>query len=229
MAAVLGLTACSNQTADRDETTSSAAAAATEEAAENTEQGDTAGTAETAQAAEEETVSLTIPTVYESVSTQEEADTIRDKNGYISATLNEDGSLTIVMTRADHEQMVQEFESSVEEAMQSMIGSDSFPNITDIEVNEDYSSFTVTTSSEEVDSLEAIASNELVMYGTLYHIYTGNDVDNIRVDFVSADSEETLKTVESGSLKKAFESAAENEETKSGTTEETSSDTAAAQ
>ena len=52
---------------------------------------------------EEEKVTLVIPTVYENVSTQEEADEIRVRNDYESATLEEDGSLTIVMSRNQYD------------------------------------------------------------------------------------------------------------------------------
>lgn len=205
-----GLTACSSRTSGDGNTAVQAVTAGTAETAAGT--GSTAaadsGSTAAADAEEEETVSLTIPTVYESVSTQEEADEIRDRNGYISATLNDDGSLTIVMLKSDQEEMVDQFEDSVKEGMKEMAGSDSFPNITDISADDDYSEFTVTTSSTEVSDVEAMASNELVMYGTLYHIYTGNDVDNIHVDFVNADSGETLRSVDSGSLREAFESAA---------------------
>ena len=42
------------------------------------------------------------------------------------------------------------------------------------------------------------------MYGTLYHVYTGNDVDQIRVDYVSAGSGEIIETADSGDLDSAY-------------------------
>lgn len=218
LAGLSGLTACSSRSAVSGDTADRALTASTAETAAETEQAaGESGTGSTA-AAEEETVSLTIPTVYESVGTQEEADEIRDKNGYVSATLNDDGSLTIVMLKSDHEEMVEQLEESISDGMKEMAGSDSFPNITKVKANDDYSEFTVKTSSTEISDAEAMASNELVMYGTLYHIYTGNDVDNIHVDFVNTDSEEVLRSVDSGSLKAAFDSAAVPDEGRTGST-----------
>ena len=64
-----------------------------------------------------ETVTLVIPTVYENVTTQEEAEKIRTENGYESAVLNEDGSLTIVMSRSQHDEMLDQFRKSVDEGI----------------------------------------------------------------------------------------------------------------
>ena len=125
---------------------------------------------------EEEKVTLVIPTVYENVSTQEEADEIRDRNGYESATLEEDGSLTVVMSRSQYEE----------------------------EYNDDYSVFTVTVSTEEIGIPERQTANELVMYGTLYQIYTAGGADRIRVDYVNRDSGEVIESADSGSLDNAY-------------------------
>ena len=42
------------------------------------------------------------------------------------------------------------------------------------------------------------------MYGTLYHIYSGNTVDRIQVDYVKSGSGEVIETAESGSLEEAY-------------------------
>ena len=42
------------------------------------------------------------------------------------------------------------------------------------------------------------------MYGTLYHIYTGNSVDHIQVDYVSEESGEVIESADSGSLTDAY-------------------------
>ena len=76
-------------------------------------------------------------------------------------------------------------------------------SIVKIEYNEDYSEFTVTVSEDELGIIERQAADELVMYGTLYHVYTGNDVDHITVNYVNG-SGETVETADSGSLDSAY-------------------------
>ena len=71
----------------------------------------------------QETVTIVIPTVYESVTTQEEAEKIKTENGYESAVLNEDGSLTVVMSRSQHDEMIGQFRNSVDEGIKEIIQS----------------------------------------------------------------------------------------------------------
>ena len=114
-----------------------------------------------------ETVTLVIPTVYENVTTQEEAEKIRTENGYESAVLNEDGSLTIVMSRSQHDEMLDQFRKSVDEGIKEIIQAVEDSTIEKIEYNDDYSVFTVTVSGDELGLSERQAADELVMYGTL--------------------------------------------------------------
>lgn len=159
---------------------------------------------EAAHAQEEETVTVVIPTVYEEVKTQEEADRIREKNGYKSVALEENGSLTIVMTKSQHDKLIRDFRTSVDKGISEIIGAGGGSSIEKIEYNEDYSIFTVTVTEEEIGVIERQAADELIMYGALYHVYTGNDADRIRVDYVNAKSGEIIETADSGSLESAY-------------------------
>ena len=179
--------------------TSSAEAAAGEEQAE-----DAADTALEAAAVKKQLRTIVIPPMYESVTSQEEADEIAKKNGYESASLDEDGSLTIVMEEDIYQEMISAFLDSVQKGVKEIIGDESVSSVKKIEYNEDLSVFTVTVDADEVGIIERQAAEELVMYGTLYHIYTGNSVDHIQVDFVSEESGEVIESADSGSLAGAY-------------------------
>ena len=182
-----------------DGQTSSAETAADEEQA-----ADASGTAQDAAAAKRELRTIVIPTMYESVTSQEEADKIAEKNGYESACLEEDGSLTVVMEEEVYEKMISAFLDSVEKGVKEIIGDGSVSSVKKIEYNEDLSVFTVSVDADEIGIIERQAAEELVMYGTLYHIYTGNNVDHIQVDFVSEESGEVIESADSGSLAGAY-------------------------
>ena len=182
-----------------DGQTSSAETAADEEQA-----ADASGTAQDAAAAKRELRTIVIPTMYESVTSQEEADKIAEKNGYESAFLEEDGSLTVVMEEKVYEKMISAFLDSVEKGVKEIIGEGSVSSVKKIEYNEDLSVFTVSVDADEIGIIERQAAEELVMYGTLYHIYTGNNVDHIQVDFVSEESGEVIESADSGSLAGAY-------------------------
>lgn len=182
------------------------AAAETDAAGNGTAKTETSDGTDTSAAASKapEMVTVVIPTVYESVTTQEEAEAIRKENGYESAILNEDGSLTIVMSREQHDEMLDQFKKSVDEGIDGIIHTVEDSAIEKIEYNDDYSIFTVTVSGDELGLAERQAADELVMYGTLYHIYSGNDADHIQVDYLSSGTGEVIETADSGSLDKAY-------------------------
>ena len=135
---------------------------------------------------------------------EEEADEIRDKNGYESATLEEDGSLTIVMSRSQYDEMILQFRESVDKGISEILSAGDGSSIEKIEYNDDYSVFTVTVKGDEIGTIDRYAAEELIMYGTLYHIYTGNDVEHIQVDYVSRESGEVIESADSGSLINAY-------------------------
>ena len=175
-----------------------------ETAADGEQAADAADTAKETAAVKKQLRTIVIPTVYESVTSQEEADEIAKKNGYESAVLEEDGSLTIVMEEDVYETMISSFLDSVQKGVKEIIGDGSVSSVKKIEYNEDLSIFTVTIDADEIGIIERQAADELVMYGTLYHIYTGNSVDHIQVDFVSEESGEVIESADSGSLTDAY-------------------------
>ena len=175
-----------------------------ETAADGEQAADAADTAKETAAVKKQLRTIVIPTVYESVTSQEEADEIAKKNGYESAVLEEDGSLTIVMEEDVYETMISSFLDSVQKGVKEIIGDGSVSSVKKIEYNEDLSIFTVTIDADEIGIIERQAAEELVMYGTLYHIYTGNGVDHIQVDYVSEESGEVIESADSGSLTDAY-------------------------
>ena len=175
-----------------------------ETAADGEQAADAADTAKETAAVKKQLRTIVIPTVYESVTSQEEADEIAKKNGYESAVLEEDGSLTIVMEEDVYETMISSFLDSVQKGVKEIIGDGSVSSVKKIEYNDDLSIFTVTIDADEIGIIERQAADELVMYGTLYHIYTGNSVDHIQVDYVSEESGEVIESADSGSLTDAY-------------------------
>lgn len=143
------------------------------------------------------TVELTIPADYVSETTQEELDTIAKENDFKSITLNEDGSATYVMTKGQHKKMMSEMENELNTALSEMIGSEDYPNFTNIKANSDFTEFTITTTSAELDYNESFSTIVFYMYGGMYNAFNGTTVDNIHVDFVNADSGEIISSADS--------------------------------
>lgn len=151
-------------------------------------------------------VSLTIPSDFTGETTQEDLDKTVEEKGYKSATLNDDGSITYVMTKAQHKEMLDGVKEGLDQALNDMVGSENYPNITSITANENYTSFTITTKSATLDTSESLAVLGMYIYGGMYAVFSGEEVDNIHVDFVNADSGEIISSSDSSDMNNSSDS-----------------------
>lgn len=145
-------------------------------------------------------VVLTIPKDYVGDSTQEDLDEICEEHGFQSITLNDDGSATYVMTKSQHKELMEEYRTQINDSLQELVGSENYPNITAIETNDNFTEFTVTTKSTELSLNESFSVMVFYMYGGMYAIFEGTEVDNISVTFVNADSGEVMNTANSSDM-----------------------------
>ena len=141
-------------------------------------------------------VTITIPSDYIGETTQDELDKTANENGY-KATLNDDGSVTYVMTKKQHEKMVADVAEIINTSVADMIASEDYPNITDITANDDFTLFTITTKSEQPDFAESLSVLAFYTYGGMYNLFNGTTVENIHVEFVNADSGEVISSSDS--------------------------------
>ena len=96
------------------------------------------------------TVEITVPAEFiDEGITQESLDTQVSASGYVSATLNDDGSVTYVMTKAAHNEMMNGIRETIQQSLSEMVGSEEFPSFTKVEANDDFTQFTIETTSTE--------------------------------------------------------------------------------
>ena len=146
------------------------------------------------------TVELTVPADFVGETTQEELNQTAEQEGIKSITLNEDGSATYVMTKKKHKEMMKEIKSGIDEELSALVGSEDYPNFTKVEANKDYTSFTITTTSTELDFAESFSVLNFYIQGGLYNAFNGTPADNIHVDFVNADSGEIISSSDSADM-----------------------------
>lgn len=144
-------------------------------------------------------VTIVYPADYVSGATQEQLDQeVTESDGGIqSATLNEDGTATYVMTKAYHDKLLRDMADSINSTLAGMVGSEAYPNITAAEASDDFTSFTITTTSTELSMDEAFSVLSLYFYGGMYGIVAGEQPENIHVDFVNADTGEIIESADS--------------------------------
>ena len=128
------------------------------------------------------TVSITIPKdfVTEEI-TQEKLDADASES-YSSAKLNNDGTVTYKLTKAQHRAMLDGIAEGMEESFQEMIN-DENRGITEIKHNDTYSVFDVTLDTDTVGLGDSFTVLTFYWYGGLYGIFSGKKVDNLTVNF----------------------------------------------
>lgn len=143
-------------------------------------------------------VELTIPKdlIGEGV-TQESLDATAAEKGYKSATLNEDGSVTYIMTKAQHNTLMEETRATIEEGLADIITSGNYPSFVEIRANETYSAFEVVMSTDSVGLAESFSVLAFYMYGGLYNSFNGTPVDNVSVAFINQATGEVIQTANS--------------------------------
>lgn len=147
------------------------------------------------------TVEITVPAEFiDEGTTQESLDTQVSASGYISATLNDDGSVTYVMTKAAHDEMMNGIRETIQQSLSEMVGSEEFPSFTKVEANDDFTQFTIETTSTELGLVESFSVLGFYMFGGMYHAFNGTQVDDIAVTFINADTGETVGEAHSSDL-----------------------------
>lgn len=110
----------------------------------------------------------------------------------ISCTLNEDGSLTYIMTKDGHSDFLSELGISIDESLNQVILSDSYPNIIGIEHNFDFTDITINITDEESfsKSTDVWVIVGVVMLAGNYQIFDGKEQVNCTIHYIDSYGDE---------------------------------------
>lgn len=133
------------------------------------------------------TVSMTLPTELVGEDVSQESLNQGAPEKYVSATLNEDGSVTYVLTKRQHKEMMDAMVTSMDEALQEMASSTDY-QFREIRHNEDFTHFDVYLEAEELGFNETIAMLALYIYGGMYGIFIGKTPEHVTVSCYDKDS-----------------------------------------
>lgn len=133
------------------------------------------------------TIEITVPSDFlDEGTTQESLDAeVSKADGFISAKINADGSATYVMTESKHNDLMQELQQNIDTELAKMADSSDYPNIVSVSASNDYTTFTVTLSTDTVGLQESIMVMAFYMYGGMYNAFNGTPADNVSVQFVN--------------------------------------------
>lgn len=121
-------------------------------------------------------VDITLPsTLIEDVSDFNEEEYIAENEGIKAAKINEDGSLTLTMTKKRHEEIVSEMKEEVITSLSELTESEDTPYIKEVEYNKDFKEVMLSVDREAYeDAFDLTPLFVGILVGT-YQAYAGEE------------------------------------------------------
>jgi len=132
-------------------------------------------------------VSITLPAEMAGTEVTQESIDANAGETYTSGKLNEDGSVTYKMTKAQHKAMLEQLSKTIDDALKEMSESGEYA-ISEVTHNDDFTSFDVKLTGDDLGFAEGFMTIAFYMYGGMYSIFTGKKKD-IMVNFYNASGE----------------------------------------
>lgn len=145
------------------------------------------------------TIDITLPASFfedEDMSTFD-PDSYAEEQGFKKAALNENGSVTVTMTKAKHKELMSEMNKSAEDSYAALIQAEDTPYITDIKHSDSYDTVDIIVDSQGYeDAGLAAAFIPLTVYfpAAFYQMFAG-DEQYCEISIVDAETGDTLESV----------------------------------
>ena len=123
--------------------------------------------------------------------------------GVSEITQNEDGSVTMKMSKIAHQKMLDEFKGSIDESLTEILNDkETYPSLTEITYNEDLTEFTVKVDPATYGEFEALSAIGLHIAGNVYQALNAVPENQIKtiVNFVNKDTGEIIETGDSSKM-----------------------------
>lgn len=135
-------------------------------------------------------ISLSIPSAYVYGATSSDLEHTANELGYESIILNDDGSATYTITKEQHQAMLNDLATGINEKLNALPNNKQYDDIASIEANDDFTHFTVTLTSGTADFDESMTVMPLKMYATMYNCFNGVTTETIVIDFYNKNGEQ---------------------------------------
>lgn len=158
-------------------------------------------------------VEVTLPAAFFEGTDMDEVIAEAKKDGVKEVKQNEDGSITYIMSKAEHKKMVTEMGTSITEYTEELKNSEEYPSIKDVTHNKSFTEFTLTVDKDSYEnSFDGFAVLGLGMQSAMYHAFKGANPDEYKVT-ISVKDEATQEVFGEVIYPDAFEEMGETEET----------------
>lgn len=145
------------------------------------------------------TVDITVPaSFYEGQTDEEILAAVADK-GYSKTVINEDGSVTFSMTKAQHTANLKEMLGVIDESIDEMLNNGEVKSFKSITYNNNLTEFEVLVDPELYTNWDNLYAWGLQMLGGFYQSFSGVNSDDIGVvvKFIDENTKEVVETLDS--------------------------------
>lgn len=139
------------------------------------------------------TVDITLPaSLFEGEDMSEfDTDAYAEENGFIKAVVNEDGSLTVTMTKARHTELLEEMAQSLDESFAAFVEAADTPYIKEITHNDDFSSIEIKVVRADYENTWDMTSFSVGISAMLYQAFL--DVEyHVEVSVIDVDTGDVI-------------------------------------
>lgn len=119
-----------------------------------------------------------------------------------SGKVNEDGSVTYIMTPTQHKEYLKSLKESFEESNQDLI-KDQNNSIEDIKANDNFSKFDIYVNPDSYSSLDSLMALGFYIQGGFYRMFNGDKDASVVVNFINKNTNEVIETADSTELLKS--------------------------
>ena len=141
------------------------------------------------------TVEITLPASMFEGEDMSDFDTVEyaKENGFISATLNADGSITITMSKAKHNELLVEMSKSLEDTFSGYVDAADTPYIKEITHNGDFSSIVIKVNKEAYEHAFDFTAFAVGISAMYYQAFLDMEY-HVEVSIVDVDTGDTIST-----------------------------------
>ncbi len=145
----------------------------------------------------DKTVEVTLAAALFDGMTEQEIKEAAQKEGYITCTVNEDGSVTYTMTAEKRDDVLSQYKTAMDQVITDLLtGAGKITSFVSIESSEDYSQVDVYVDAQKYTAWDSLYALSFYVTGAFYQSFAGvaeEDIDVV-VNFIDNDTKKVLDT-----------------------------------
>lgn len=123
-----------------------------------------------------------------------DADAYADEQGFLSAKVNEDGSITVTMTKAKHKELLDEMAKSLDTTFAEFVNGKDTAYIKEITHNDDFTTVTMKVDKAAYENAFDFTPLAIGMSVAMYQAFTETEY-HVEISIVDAATGETINSI----------------------------------